>query len=155
MRCNFTSSSNESSEKYRGRIRLFQRAASGEYRWRVHGDGGTPLAASERRLPGSKAAGYTFASEAGSESSESERFPERHFDFSFIEDANGYNEFGVERPVVLRRLVVPRDWNGEDLLRHLSLQHPRAQAMAERARIEMWMGRYERSREGWEDLHDD
>ena len=27
MRCNFTSSSNESSEKYRGRIRLFQRAA--------------------------------------------------------------------------------------------------------------------------------
>ena len=28
MRCNFTSSSNESSEKYRGRIRLFQRAAS-------------------------------------------------------------------------------------------------------------------------------
>ena len=29
MRCNFTSSSNESSEKYRGRIRLFQRAARG------------------------------------------------------------------------------------------------------------------------------
>jgi tetratricopeptide (TPR) repeat protein len=115
----------------------------------------------EARVRGASVVGYAFPfSEAGQEnagnvpdaSRVNERFLSEAYRFGFIQDANGYNEIGLDASRFLKRYSVPRDFDGEDLLRRLAREHPRARALTELARIQMWTGLYGSSRKTWETL---
>jgi tetratricopeptide (TPR) repeat protein len=74
-------------------------------------------------------------------------------------DPQGCRSAGCEMSVsaprssrYLKRYSVPRDFDGKDLLRRLAREHPRARALTELARIQMWTGLYGRSRKTWETL---
>jgi len=118
----------------------------------------------ESRIAGTAVVGYAFPfSEAGQEnagnypeaSRVNERFLSDSYHFGFIQDANGYNELGPSSSRYLKRYSVPRDFDGDDLLRRLAREHPRTRALSELARIQMWTGLYGRSRETWETLLDE
>ncbi|HEY7698782.1 MAG TPA: polysaccharide deacetylase family protein, partial [Vicinamibacteria bacterium] len=115
----------------------------------------------QSRIAGASVVGYAFPfSEAGQEnagddsqaSSVNERFLSESYRFGFIQDANGYNEIGVSSPRFLKRYSVPRDFDGQELLRRLEREHPRARALTELARIQMWTGLYGRAKETWTTL---
>jgi hypothetical protein len=76
----------------------------------------------------------------------------RYFRFGFIQDANGYNEIGKGEVRFLKRYSVPRDFDGDDLLRHLAREHPHARTLQELAKIQMWTGLDGRARESWASL---
>ncbi len=133
----------------------------GEYVARVEEDYRRVKREIESRIPGASVSGYAFPfSEAGQESSGNyphaaqvnERFLKDSYRFGFIQDANGYNEIGSSGSLFLKRYSVPRDFDGEKLLERLEREHPRARALTELARIEMWTGLYGRSKETWETL---
>ena len=114
----------------------------------------------ESRIAGA-VSGYAFPfSEAGQEnagnypdaSKVNEGFLSDSYRFGFIQDANGYNEIGDSSSRFLKRYSVPRNFDGEDLLRRLAREHPRSRALLELARIQMWTGLYGRSRRTWETL---
>jgi tetratricopeptide (TPR) repeat protein len=115
----------------------------------------------ESRIAGAAVTGYAFPfSEAGQEnagnyphaSQVNERFLSESYRFGFIQDANGYNEVSPEASRFLKRYSVPRDYDGDALVRRLAREHPRARALSELARIQMWTGLYGRSKETWETL---
>jgi tetratricopeptide (TPR) repeat protein len=132
-----------------------------EYLARVEEDYARVKREIESRIAGGAVVGYAFPfSEAGQEnagnfpdaSKVNERFLSDSYHFGFIQDANGYNELGPHYSRYLKRYSVPRDFDGDDLLRRLAREHPRTRALAELARIQMWTGLYGRSRETWETL---
>jgi tetratricopeptide (TPR) repeat protein len=131
-----------------------------EYLARLEGDYFRVKREIESRIPGAAVSGYAFPfSEAGQEragnepaaATVNERFLSAFYRFGFIQDANGYNEIdSVGSPLFLKRYSVPRDFDGKELLRRLAREHPRTRALSELARIEMWTGRYSRSKDTWE-----
>jgi tetratricopeptide (TPR) repeat protein len=132
-----------------------------EYLARVEGDYRRVKQEIESRIEGAAVVGYAFPfSEAGQENAGNypdaapvnERFLSDSYRFGFIQDANGYNEIGSGPSSFLKRYSVPRDFDGDDLLRKLAREHPRARALTELARMEMWTGLYGRSRKTWEIL---
>jgi hypothetical protein len=132
-----------------------------EFLARVEGDYHQVKREIEARIAGATIVGYAFPfSEAGQEtagnlpdaSKVNERFLSSSYRFGFIQDANGYNEIGASPPLFLKRYSVPRDLHGPGLVRRLSREHPRARALSELARFEMWAGLYGRSRDTWETL---
>lgn len=132
-----------------------------EYLARVEGDYLRVKREIESRIPGASVVGYAFPfSEAGQEnagnapdaSRVNERFLSDSYRFGFIQDANGYNELGNSTSLFLKRYSVQRDFQGFDLLRRLASEHPRARALSDLARREMWTGLYGRSRETWKTL---
>ena len=135
-----------------------------EYLARVEEDYRRVKSEIESRIEGAAVVGYAFPfSEAGQESAGTypdasrvnERFLSDSYRFGFIQDANGYNETGSSFSRFLKRYSVPRDFDGDDLLRRLAREHPRTRALSELARIQMWTGLYGRSRETWETLLDE
>ncbi len=132
-----------------------------EYLARVEGDYLRVKREIESRVPGAAVVGYAFPfSEAGQEnagnapdaSRVNERFLSDSYRFGFIQDSNGYNELGPSTSLFLKRYSVPREFQGVDLLKRLAREHPRARALRELARLQMWAGLYGRSRETWETL---
>jgi hypothetical protein len=133
----------------------------GEYLARLEEDYRRVRREIESRIPGAEVVGYAFPfSEAGQEnrgnypeaSRANERFLSDSYRFGFIQDANGWNEIEPSSAGFLKRYSVPRDFDGADLLRWLAREHPRARALSELARLEMWAGLYARSRRSWETL---
>lgn len=134
-----------------------------EYAARVEADYRTSIEELKRRFTGLEVVGYAFPfSEAGQESVGNEPrasalnqdLLRRYFRFGFVQDDNGYNELrtGLGRGLMLRRFGVPRDFDGEALLRHLALHQPRLVARAQSARFHYWQGEYARARSGFERL---
>jgi tetratricopeptide (TPR) repeat protein len=134
-----------------------------EYRARLDGDYQQCIRELKARFPELAVVGYAFPfSEAGQENAGNEpraaqtnqELLRQHFRFGFIQDQSGDNELGDAPPpgTLLRRFGVPRDFDGEALLRHLARHHPPAAALAERARMYFWHGEHDRSRAAWEQL---
>jgi tetratricopeptide (TPR) repeat protein len=133
-----------------------------EYVARLAGDYERSIREIESRFPATRVVGYAFPfSESGQESvgnepasaETNEAQLERLFRFGFVQDQNGYNEVRPGATLrLLRRFSVPRDFDGEALLRHLALNQPRAAALAESARVHYWAGEYARSRSIWQTL---
>jgi hypothetical protein len=127
-----------------------------EYEARLTGDYERSIREIESRFPAQRVVGYAFPfSESGQESVGNEpgsaetnqALLERFFRFGFVQDQSGYNEIRAgETAGLLRRFGVPRDYDGEALLRHLALLQPRAAALAESARVHYWSGEYEEAR---------
>lgn len=136
-----------------------------EYEARLAGDYERSICEIESRFPGVHVVGYAFPfSESGQESVGNEpgsadtnqALLERLFQFGFVQDQNGYNEVRPGATLrLLRRFSVPRDFDGEALLRHLAVNQPRAAALAESARVHYWSGEYGRARALWESLAND
>jgi hypothetical protein len=134
-----------------------------EYAARVDGDYRTSIEELKRRFSGLEVVGYAFPfSEAGQESVGNEaragalnqELLKKYFRFGFVQDESGYNELGPDRGagLMLRRYGVPRDLDGEALLRHLALHDPRLVARAQSARFYFWQAEYSRARTGFERL---
>jgi tetratricopeptide (TPR) repeat protein len=134
-----------------------------EYRARLDGDYQQCARELESRFPELEVVGYAYPfSEAGQENAGNEpRAPHtnqelltQHYRFGFIQDQSGYNELGELPPpgTLLRRFGVPREFDGEALLRHLARNDPPAVALAESARMYFWRGEHDRSRAAWERL---
>ncbi len=136
-----------------------------EYVARLSGDYERSIREIESRFPSVRVVGYAFPfSESGQESVGNEPDSadtnqaqlERLFRFGFVQDQNGYNEVRPHATLrLLRRFSVPRDFDGEALLLHLAVHNPRAEALAESARVHYWAGEYARSRSIWEGLASD
>jgi tetratricopeptide (TPR) repeat protein len=64
----------------------------------------------------------------------------RYYRYGFVQDDSGYNvvDTGKPGPLILRRFNVPREWTGERLLAHLAGSSPRARAMLDAARWDLW-----------------
>lgn len=112
---------------------------------------------------GLQVVGYAFPfSEAGQESVGNEaragelnqELLKRYFRFGFVQDDSGFNELGAKAGsgLMLRRFGVPREFDGEALLRHLALHDPRLVARAQSARFHFWQAEYTRARSGFERL---
>jgi tetratricopeptide (TPR) repeat protein len=132
-----------------------------EYRTRLDDDYERSIHEIESHAPGAPPIGYAFPfSEAGQETVGNEEKAAQtnqellasHFRFGFVQDESGYNELeaGGTRTLLLRRFAVPRDYDGESLLRHLARHDPKAAALAQSARMHYWTGDYDRAREVWE-----
>jgi tetratricopeptide (TPR) repeat protein len=67
-----------------------------------------------------------------------------YFKLGFIQDRTGYNliETGDTGNSLLRRFTVPRDWDGEHLIRHLAETHPAHRARVALAKSQYWNGQY-------------
>jgi len=140
-----------------GRLESFE-----EYVARLDGDYRQSVRELAARFPGTELVGYAFPfSEAGHQgvgnepraAETNDELLARHFRFGLVQDSSGYNELAGSAPVrLLRRFSVPRTFDGEALLRHLAEEHPRAVALAQRARLRYWRGRPGGSREDFERL---
>jgi tetratricopeptide (TPR) repeat protein len=104
-------------------------------------------------IPGLNVVGYAYPfSEAGQSRSgnaqsaraTNQALLEKYFQFGFIRDHTGYNwlETGLSKTALLRRFTVPRDWDGERLIRHLSETHPKHLAKIALAKSQYWNGQY-------------
>jgi tetratricopeptide (TPR) repeat protein len=131
-----------------------------EYAARLDADYARSIDEIARRFPEAKVVGYAFPfSEAGHQGTGNEpkaaeanrTYLARKLRFGFVQDGSGYNAVhaGLPMGTVLRRYSVPRDLDGEGLLRHLSAENPRTAALAQRARMEYWGAEYDRARSTW------
>ncbi len=132
-----------------------------EYADRLEHDYQETIRLLTRNVPGLEVVGYAFPfSEAGQETignepaaaDFNERFLFRSFRYGFVQDQIGYNEVGSTAPTMLRRLNVPRSWDGQKLLKHLATRHPRHSAQMQLGKSWRWSGRYEQSRAAFQTL---
>ncbi len=137
-----------------------------EYAARVDEDYRISIEELKRHTPGLEVVGYAFPfSEAGQESVGNERraadlnqdLLKRYLRFGFVQVESGYNEMasGHTTGLMLRRYPVPRDLDGQGLLRHLALHHPTLIARTQSAQYHYWQGEYDSARSGFERLAKD
>ncbi|HET8759505.1 MAG TPA: tetratricopeptide repeat protein [Nitrospiria bacterium] len=132
-----------------------------EYAERLEADYQETIRLLTRNVPNLEVVAYAFPySEAGQSSvgnasdaaTLNERLLFRYFRYGFVQDSIGYNEVNPTVPTMLRRLNVPRSWDGERLLAHLATQHPRHKAQMHIGTSWMWAGQYGKSRRVFEAL---
>ncbi len=134
-----------------------------EYAARVDEDYRIGIEELKRHAPGLDVVGYAFPlSEAGQEAVGNEPraadlnqdLLKRYFRFGFVQYGSGYNELapGSSTGLMLRRYAVPRNLDGEGLLRDLALHNPTLVARAQSARYHYWQAEYESARSGFERL---
>lgn len=120
---------------------------------RLDGDYQTNIKHLKTQIPGLNVVGYAYPfSEAGQSRSgnvESARainqtLLRKYFKFGFIQDQTGYNwmEPGDTKTSLLRRFSVPRNWDGDRLVQHLSENHPSNMARLALAKSLYWNGKY-------------
>jgi tetratricopeptide (TPR) repeat protein len=137
---------------------------SEEYEQRLDDDYRQSADEIRRYVPQAQPIGYAFPlSEVGQEdvgnepsaTETNERVLAKHFRFGFVQDQSGYNEVAPgtkANSILLRRMGVPRSWDGPTLLRHLTAQHPKNQALMELARVYSWSGQYAQATRLWQQL---
>ncbi|HET7293278.1 MAG TPA: tetratricopeptide repeat protein [Vicinamibacteria bacterium] len=134
-----------------------------EYAARVDADYRSSIEELKQRRSGLQVVGYAFPfSEAGQEnvgnepgaSDLNQELLKRYFRFGFVQDDSGYNELrpGLPSGLMLRRFGVPRDMDGDALLGHLALHHPKLVARAQSGRFHYWQGEYAQARASFERL---
>ncbi len=107
-------------------------------------------------LPGQSVVGYAFpfsemgqlhgGNDPGALAANEDAF-RRYYRYGFVQDDSGYNVVAAaaQGPLLLRRFNVPREWNGERLMAHLAIEAPRAEAMLDAARWDLWNARPRRA----------
>lgn len=124
-----------------------------EFYARLEGDYQQNTRILKSKIPGLNVVGYAYpfseAGQSGSGNVQSARktnqaLLEKYFQFGFTQDHTGYNwvETGNRKTSLLRRFTVPRDWDGERLIRHLSETHPSHLAKVALAKSQYWNGQY-------------
>jgi tetratricopeptide (TPR) repeat protein len=128
-----------------------------EFAARVDGDYATCAQRLAEHLPGQRVIGYAFPfSEMGQlhggndpdALAANEASFKKRYRYGFVQDDAGQNVIAPARtgePLVLRRLNVPREWNGDRLLAHLAITAPEAQARLHEARWDLWNARPRRA----------
>ncbi|GJL79247.1 MAG: hypothetical protein NPINA01_22360 [Nitrospinaceae bacterium] len=124
-----------------------------EFYARLDGDYQRNINLLKTEIPGLSVVGYAYPfSEAGQSrngNADSARAVNRtllqkYFKFGFIQDSTGYNQVkpGDSNTSLLRRFSVPRDWDGDRLVRHLVEAHPSHMAQVAMAKSQYWNGHY-------------
>lgn len=110
-------------------------------------------------LPGQAVVGYAFpfsemgqlhgGNDPGALAANEDAF-RKYYRYGFVQDDSGYNLVAAAAPgpLLLRRFSVPREWSGERLLAHLAIEAPRAEAMLDAARWDLWNARPRRAEAG-------
>jgi tetratricopeptide (TPR) repeat protein len=128
-----------------------------EFALRVDGDYATSAQKLIEHLPGQRVIGYAFPfSEMGQlhggndpdALATNEAAFRKRYRYGFVQDDAGQNLVvpgPPAEPLILRRLNVPRDWDGDRLLAHLAVTAPKAQARLQEARWDLWNARPRRA----------
>jgi tetratricopeptide (TPR) repeat protein len=126
---------------------------SAEFYARLEGDYQQNGKILKTQIPGLSVVGYAYPfSEAGQSQNGNAKSArainqvilEKYFQFGFIQDRTGYNWIGTGdvKTSLLRRFSVPRDWDGERLIKHLVETHPSHRAKVALAKSQYWNGQY-------------
>ncbi len=126
---------------------------SSEFYARLEGDYQQNGEILKTQIPGLSVVGYAYPfSEAGQSQNGNAKSArainqvllEKYFQFGFIQDRTGYNWIGTGdvKTSLLRRFSVPRDWDGERLIKHLVETHPSYRAKVALAKSQYWNGQY-------------
>jgi len=123
-----------------------------EFAERVDADYARCKSLLEEHLPGNEVLGYAFpfsemgqlhgGNEADALAVNEASFS-AHYRYGFVQDATGYNTLapGADRPLLLLRLSVPRDWDAARLAAHLATGDAASRARLDAAQWDLWTGR--------------
>lgn len=134
-----------------------------EYRARIEGDYRTSAQLLAANLPVTRLVAYAFPySEAGQgdtgnepqASDLNEKLVFDNFGYGLAQDGSGYNliRYGDTRPRLMRRLNVPRNWDGARLLEHLAGKNPMTLAQTAKGQALRWQGKLQPARNIFEEL---